>query len=85
LTGTVEWHYQRDEAEFVAANVLGVLDIENDVDVMSPIPDAGEVHHSITKALERDAKLDADNIAVSSSTPVHRRCNLPEPSPTGVR
>ena len=32
-----------------------------------PIPDTGEVHHSIKKALERDAKLDADNIAVSSS------------------
>ncbi len=67
LTGTAEWHYQREEAEFVAANVLGVIDIENDIDVVSPVPDAGEIHHSITRALERDAKLDADNIAVSSS------------------
>ncbi|HET9256404.1 MAG TPA: BON domain-containing protein [Pseudonocardiaceae bacterium] len=67
LTGTAEWRYQRDEAEFIAANVLGVIDVENDVDVMSPIPDAGEVHHSIKRALERAAKLDADNIAVNSS------------------
>jgi hypothetical protein len=28
LTGTAEWHYQCEEAEFVAANVLGVIDIE---------------------------------------------------------
>jgi osmotically-inducible protein OsmY len=67
LTGTAEWRYQRDEAEFIAANVLGVIDIENDIDVLSPIPDTGEVQHSIKRALERDAKLDADNIAVSSS------------------
>jgi osmotically-inducible protein OsmY len=34
LTGTAQWRYQRDEAEFVAANVRGVIDVENDVDVM---------------------------------------------------
>jgi osmotically-inducible protein OsmY len=67
LTGTAEWHYQREEAEFVAANVLGVIDIENGVDVVSPILDTGGIHHSIKKALARDAKLDAGNIAVSSS------------------
>jgi osmotically-inducible protein OsmY len=27
LTGTAQWQYQRDEAEFVAANVLGVIGI----------------------------------------------------------
>jgi osmotically-inducible protein OsmY len=73
LTGTAEWRYQRDEAEFVAANILGVIDIENDVDILSPRPDAGEIHHSITQAIERDAALDADNIAVSSS---HGRVTL---------
>lgn len=73
LTGTAEWRYQREEAEFIAANVLGVIDVENDVDVLSHSPDAGDVHHSIKKALERDAKLDADNIAVSSS---HGRVTL---------
>ena len=73
LTGTAEWRYQRDEAEFLAANVLGVIDIENDVDILSPRPVAGEIHHSIAKALERDAMLDAENIAVSSS---HGRVTL---------
>jgi len=73
LTGTVQWRYQCDEAEFVAANILGVIDVENDVDILSPVPDAGEAHHSIKKALERNAKLDAENIAVSSS---HGRVTL---------
>jgi osmotically-inducible protein OsmY len=73
LTGTVEWRYQYDEAEFVAANILGVIDVENDVDILSLIPDAGEMHHSITKALERNATLDVANIAVSSS---HGRVTL---------
>ncbi len=36
LTGTVEWRYQCDEADFVAANILGVIDIENDVDILIP-------------------------------------------------
>jgi osmotically-inducible protein OsmY len=50
LTGTAEWQYQRqEEAGFVAAYVLGVTDIENDVDVVSPILDTGEIHHSIKK------------------------------------
>jgi len=73
LTGTAQWRYQCDEAEFVAANILGVIDVENDVDILSPVPDAGEAHHSIKKALERNAKLDAENIAVSSS---HGRVTL---------
>jgi osmotically-inducible protein OsmY len=66
LTDTAEWHYQGEEAGFVATYFLGVTDIENDVDVVSPILDTGEIHHSIKKAPVRDAKLDADDIAVSS-------------------
>jgi osmotically-inducible protein OsmY len=73
LIGTAQWRYQCDEAEFVVANILGVIDVENDVDILSPLPDAGEAHHSIKKALERNAKLNAENIAVSSS---HGRVTL---------
>src|SRR5215475_13017861 len=36
LTGKAEWQYQRDEAESVAANVLGVLDVEDDVELIEP-------------------------------------------------
>jgi osmotically-inducible protein OsmY len=67
LTGTADRYYQREEAEFIAGNVLGVAGLENDVYLTWPTPAAGDVQHSITKALERDAKLDADNLAVATS------------------
>jgi len=59
LTGTADRYYQREEAEFIAGNVLGVTGLENDVYLTWPTPSPGDVQHSITKALERDAKLDA--------------------------
>ena len=67
LTGTVDWQYQREEAAFIAGNVLGVIAVENDIYLQSPTPYAGDVEHSIKKALERDAKLDAENIAVETT------------------
>jgi len=66
LTGTAEWQYQRDEAEFIAGNVASVTDIENDVYLTSPTPYAGDVEDSIKKAMKRDAKLDAENIGVET-------------------
>jgi osmotically-inducible protein OsmY len=67
LTGTADRYYQREEAEFIAGNVLGVTGVENDVYLTWPTPSPGDVQHSITKALERDAKLDADNLVVATS------------------
>src|SRR6476661_4809817 len=57
LTGTAEWQFQRDEAEFIAANILGVVAVNNEVELMGPTPSAGDVKHSIKKAMERNAKL----------------------------
>jgi len=34
LSGTADWQYQRDEAEFIAGNVAGVTGIESDVYLM---------------------------------------------------
>jgi osmotically-inducible protein OsmY len=67
LTGTAEWQFQRDEAEFMAANILGVVAVNNDVELVGPAPSAGDVKHSIKKAMERSAKLDADSVSVESS------------------
>jgi osmotically-inducible protein OsmY len=67
LTGSVDWQYQREEAAFVAGNILGVTGVDNDIYLASPTPYAGDVKHSIKKALERDAKLDADNIQVETA------------------
>jgi osmotically-inducible protein OsmY len=66
LTGTASWQYQREEAEFVAGNVPGVLGVRTTVVLTNPAPYAPDVKHSIKKALERDAKLDADRIAVET-------------------
>jgi osmotically-inducible protein OsmY len=66
LTGTAFWQYQREEAVFIAGNVLGVLGVENDIYLDSPAPYAGDVRDSIRKALERDAKIDSDDIAVET-------------------
>jgi osmotically-inducible protein OsmY len=66
LTGSADWQYQRDEAEFVAGNVAGVTGIENDVYLTSPLPYAGDVKDSIKNAMKRDAKLDAENVGVDT-------------------
>jgi osmotically-inducible protein OsmY len=66
LTGTAEWNYQRDEAETVTSNVWGVISLEDDVQLLGPEPDADDVEHQIKKAIERNAKLDADGIDVET-------------------
>ena len=40
LTGTVQWQYQRDEAEFLTASVPGVPGIQNDIALRSTPEDA---------------------------------------------
>jgi osmotically-inducible protein OsmY len=67
LTGTAERYYQREEAEFVAGNVLGVTGVENNVYLVAPAPSPQDVERSIKEALERDAKLDPDTLDVSIS------------------
>jgi osmotically-inducible protein OsmY len=67
LTGTANWQFERDEAEFIASNVLGVVAVDNEIDLVAPGPSAGDVKHSIKKAMERNAKLDADDLSVESS------------------
>jgi osmotically-inducible protein OsmY len=67
LSGTAQWGYQRVEAELVAANVRGVASVDNEVDVVPPGPSVDDVQQSIKKAMERNAKLDADSVTVESA------------------
>src|SRR5262249_12272546 len=60
LTGAADWQFQRDEAEFVATNVFGVLGVINDVQLVGPSPDAADVKHAIKHAFRRNARLDAE-------------------------
>ena len=66
LTGTANWQYQRDEADFVASNILGALDVYDEIELAYPTPDRGDVKESITKAFKRNAALDADDLRIST-------------------
>ncbi|WP_405066510.1 BON domain-containing protein [Kribbella sp. NBC_01510] len=66
LTGTVDWQYQRDEAEFVASNIVGALDVFDEIEIKNPKPKAGDVQDSITNAFKRNAALDAEGLQVST-------------------
>lgn len=65
LTGTADWQYQREEAEHVASNVVGTVDVFDDIE-LNHAPSAGDVQESIEKAFKRNAKIDADDLAVST-------------------
>jgi osmotically-inducible protein OsmY len=67
LTGTVEWQYERDEAEFVVGNLLGVTAIENDIYLADTTPSSTDVEKKIKKAFSRNAKLDAKALTVATS------------------
>ena len=67
LTGTAEWQYQRDEAERIASNVVGTLDVLDEIELKQPEPSAGDVRDSIKHAFKRHAALDAGNLHVSTS------------------
>jgi osmotically-inducible protein OsmY len=43
LTGTANWKYERDEAEFVASNIVGALDIFDEIELTYPTPTADDV------------------------------------------
>src|SRR6266496_2318061 len=66
LTGTADLQYQRDEAEFVASNIVGALDVIDEIELNRPTPDAGDVQESIKKAFKRNAKIDADDLYVTT-------------------
>src|SRR5271157_2628380 len=57
LTGTAQWQYQRDEAEFLTASVPGVFGIENDISLTST-PDGRDIQKDISNAFRRSAELD---------------------------
>jgi len=67
LTGTAGWHYQRDEAEFLAASVPGVLAVANDITLTSK-PDGRDIKTDISRAFRRSARLDADELSVETTS-----------------
>jgi osmotically-inducible protein OsmY len=66
LSGIADFQFERDEAEYVADNIRGVVWVDDEIELAVPSPDPGDVKHSIKKAMERDAKLDAEGVNVDS-------------------
>jgi VCBS repeat-containing protein len=64
LTGTVDWHYQRMQAEKAVRDIRGVRHV---VDHIKVVPRAAgrDMHRRITQALYRNAALDARRIEVT--------------------
>jgi osmotically-inducible protein OsmY len=66
LTGIATWQYQREEAEFIAGNILGVTGVHDEIRLASPTPNAREVSSAVRTALERTAALEADDIEIDT-------------------
>jgi osmotically-inducible protein OsmY len=67
LTGTAKHQFERDEADYVAGNVKGVLWVENDIELVVETPKPQDVQDAIRKAFARDAKVDAARVNVEST------------------
>jgi osmotically-inducible protein OsmY len=65
LTGTVQWHYQREAAESRTASVPGVTGVGNAI-ALAEAPDARAAADAISCAFRRDAVLDAGRLSVET-------------------
>jgi osmotically-inducible protein OsmY len=63
LKGEVEWQFQRDEAEGVVRNLMGVNEVTNLITVKPRLTPSG-LKKKIEDALLRSAKTDAERITV---------------------
>jgi osmotically-inducible protein OsmY len=66
LTGKANWQYERKEAEFIASNILGVVDVDNKIELVPHGPTPENVERRIMDAMERSARLDAESVSVKS-------------------
>ena len=67
LTGTAQWHYQREEAESRTAEVPGVARIDNAITLArTDAADAGDAGAPIMAAFQRNAVLEADRLSVET-------------------
>ncbi|MDR0342772.1 MAG: BON domain-containing protein [Nocardiopsaceae bacterium] len=67
LTGTAQWHHEREAAESRAASVPGVIGIDNAI-TLTQTPDADAARELITSAFQRNAVLAADALSVKTSS-----------------
>jgi len=66
LRGEVDWSYQRDAAERVARNTLGVKGVSNLISLKPKVKPA-QIEQRIADAIKRMASLDAKQITVTAT------------------
>lgn len=64
LSGTVEWHYEKKASENAVRDLKGVKGVSNLIEVKARVTPR-DVRTSITKALHRNAQLEAEHITAS--------------------
>jgi osmotically-inducible protein OsmY len=64
LSGEVDWHYQRTDAEYAVRKLEGIKGLSNEIKV-KPRVQASDVKHRIESALKRNAEWEASSIKVS--------------------
>jgi osmotically-inducible protein OsmY len=64
LTGTVDWHYQREAAREEAEDANGVRDVNNEITIDRSHSTPQEISASIQKALARSAEIEGSHIQV---------------------
>ncbi len=63
LTGTVDWHFQKEAAESAVRKLSGVVGVTNLIELRQKVQ-APDVKRKIEAALRRNAELEADAIRV---------------------
>lgn len=66
LSGTADWHYQRQGAERLIRGLDGVVGVTNDI-ALKPQPTAADLRERVEAALLRDARIDAQAIRIDVS------------------
>jgi osmotically-inducible protein OsmY len=64
LSGEVDWHYHRADAEYAVRKLAGIKGLSNEI-VVKPRVQAADVKQRIENALKRNADLEAGSIKVS--------------------
>ena len=64
LSGEVDWHYQRTDAEYAVRKLEGIKGLSNEIKV-KPRVQASDVKQRIESALKRNAEWEAGSTKVS--------------------
>jgi osmotically-inducible protein OsmY len=67
LTGSADYQFQREEAEHVVINIVGIVALNDEIKLVHPSPSADEVKRTIGESFERNASIDAGRVRVSTS------------------